>query len=93
MSGESQWRKHSQAALDTVTQMMIDMARTHHMIHGADIDIISPVCSYVVRCTLQHLCERRYSDSNAWFEDSDALRQSLAKLNRRWAVEIGLPLD
>jgi hypothetical protein len=86
----SQWRKHSQAALDTVAQMVVDIARSHRQIHGADVDIISPVCNYVVRHTLQHLYEKRYADSNAWFQDSDALRQSLDKLNRRWPVEPGL---
>lgn len=83
------WRMHSQAALDTVAQMVIDIARSHRIIHGPDVDIISPVCNYVVRHTLQHIYEKRYADSNAWFRDTDTLRQSLDKMNRRWAVGPG----
>lgn len=90
MSIEPQWRKHSEAALETVDQMVLDISRSHRGIHGANIDIISPMCNYVVRHTLQDLYEKRYADSNAWFQDSDTLRQSLEKLNRRWPVEPGL---
>jgi hypothetical protein len=86
ISTASQWQKHSQAALDTVAQMVVDIARSHRGIHGADVDIISPVCNYIV----QHLYEKRYADSHAWFQDSDTLRQSLNKLNRRWGMEPGL---
>lgn len=90
LSIDSLWQKNSQAALDTVSQMVVDIARSHRGIHGADIDIISPICNYVVRHTLQHIYEKRYADSNAWFQDSDTLRESLGKLNRRWPVETDL---
>ncbi|KAF1939492.1 hypothetical protein EJ02DRAFT_456896 [Clathrospora elynae] len=92
-SVDSQWRKHSQAALDTVTQMVVDIARSHRRIHNADVDIIAPSCSYVVRHALQYLYEKRYADSNAWFLDSDTLRESLNKVNGRWPVEPGLSSD
>jgi hypothetical protein len=81
------WSMHSQAALDTVAQMVIDIARSHRIIHGADVDIISPVCNYVVRHTLTHIYGKRYADSNAWFKDTDTLRQSLDKMNRRWSIK------
>jgi hypothetical protein len=81
---------YSQAALDTAAQMVLDIARSHWVIHGADIDIIPPVCNYVVRHTLEYLYNNRYGDSSAWFQDSDTLRQSLDKLNRRWPVKAGL---
>ena len=83
---DTQWQKHSEAALDTITQMVLDIARSHRSIHGAEIDIISPVCVYVVRHTLQRLFEKRYADSKEFFQDSDALRYSLEKLNRRWPL-------
>jgi hypothetical protein len=87
---EDQWRKNSQIALDTVAQMVLDIARSHRDIHGADIDVVSPICNYLVRDTLQYLYEKRYADKDAWFQDSDALRESLEKLNRRWHMSAGL---
>ncbi len=93
MSIDTQCRKHSEAALDTVAQMVVDIARSHREIHGADVDIISPICNYVVHHVLQRIYEKRYADSNTWFQDTDSLRQSLDKLNRRWATESGLPSD
>ncbi|KAF2009285.1 hypothetical protein BU24DRAFT_428825 [Aaosphaeria arxii CBS 175.79] len=77
---------YPQAALDTVVQMVVDISRSHRGIDGADIDIVSPICNYVVRHTLTLHYQRRYSDSEAWFDDSDALRESLAKLSRRWQI-------
>ncbi|KAF2878214.1 hypothetical protein BDV95DRAFT_15516 [Massariosphaeria phaeospora] len=89
----SECRQHSQSALDTVTQMILDIARNHHRIHGPDVDAISPVYNYIVRHTLQYLYEKRYPDSDAWFQESDTLRQSLAKLNRRWPVDPGISFE
>lgn len=57
---------------------------------GTEASIISPVCNYVIRHTLQYLYEKRYADSDAWFRDSDTLRQSLERLDRRWPVEPSL---
>lgn len=81
------WSAHSQAALDSVTQMVIDIARSHRIIDGAEVDIISTVCCYVVRYTLHYIYEKRYADRNAWFRDTDILRQSIEKMNRRWLIE------
>lgn len=81
---DAQMRKHSEAALDTVAQMVVDIARSHRGIHDAEVDIISPICNYVVRFTLEHLYEKRYADKDAWWEDVDALRESRAKFSRRW---------
>ncbi|KAF2134690.1 hypothetical protein P153DRAFT_7496 [Dothidotthia symphoricarpi CBS 119687] len=89
----SQWREYSEAALDTVVQMVLDIARSHRVYHGANIDIISPACNYVVRHTLQYFYEKRGGDSNAWFQDSDTLRRSLDKLNSRWPMEPGIFSD
>jgi hypothetical protein len=86
---DSKWRNHSQAALDTVAQMIVDLSRSHREIPYSKIDVISPVCNYVIRHTLKHIYVKRYADSRTWFEDSDALRESLAKLNRRWSFEMG----
>ena len=61
--------------------MVIDIGRSHREIDDANIDVIFPVCNYVVRHTLQHIYEKRFADSNAWFRGSDAPRQSLDKLN------------
>ncbi|KAK7189085.1 fungal specific transcription factor [Paraphaeosphaeria sporulosa] len=86
---DSRWRNHSQAALDTVAQMIVEISRSHRGITSSKIDIISPVCNYVIRHTLQYIYVKRYEDSQAWFDDSDALRESLAKLDRRWSFEMG----
>ena len=85
MSAKSTWRNHSQAALDTVAQMIVDISRSHRQIPDAQVDMISPMCNYIMRDTLQHIYERRYADSKTWFDDADALRESLARLNRRWS--------
>lgn len=88
ISSESTWRNHSQAALDTVAQMIVDIARSHREITDSEVDIISPICNYVIRDTLQQIYERRYADSKTWFEDADALRESLARMNRRWCWDL-----
>jgi adenylate kinase len=87
VSAESTWRNHSQAALDTVAQIIVDISRSHRGIPDAKIDIISPICNYLIRDTLQHIYERRYADSKKWFDDADALRESLEKLDRRWSID------
>ena len=89
VSEESSWRNHSQAALDTVAQMIVDISRSHQGISDSEVDTISPICNYIIRDTLQHIYERRYADSKKWFEDADALRESLAKLDRRWYLNHG----
>lgn len=86
---DSRWRNHSQAALDTVAQIIVDISRSHRGIPYSQIDTISPVCNYVIRHTLQHIYVKRYANSKAWFDDSDVLRESLAKLDRRWSFEQG----
>ena len=86
VSVESIWRNHSQAALDTIAQMIVDISRSHRVIPDAEIDIIAPICNYLIRGTLQYIYERRYDDSKKWFDDADALRESLEKLDRRWSI-------
>lgn len=86
----SKWRDHSQAALDTVSQITVDISRSHRGIPFSKIGIVSPVCNYIIRHTLQQIYVKRYADSKVWFDDSDALRESLAKLNRRWSSETGI---
>jgi hypothetical protein len=88
-SMEDLWRRNSQAAMDSVAKMVLEIARNHQVITNANVDTISPLCTYVVCRTLQHLYETRYVDSNAWFEDSDTLRLFLDKINGRWPVGSG----
>ncbi|ORY03675.1 hypothetical protein BCR34DRAFT_591505 [Clohesyomyces aquaticus] len=90
MSIESQWCKLSQSALDTLAQMVLDIARSQRDIHGNDIKILSPACNYIFRHALQYLYNKRYADSGAWFKDSDTLREALDRLNRRWNPESGI---
>ncbi|KAH7071841.1 hypothetical protein BKA63DRAFT_58556 [Paraphoma chrysanthemicola] len=84
---DTQLKKHSEAALDTVAQMVVDIARSHRAIPEDDVDIISPISRYIIRYTLDHLYVTRYEDQTKWFQDVDALRESLAKLARRWLAE------
>jgi hypothetical protein len=86
---DSEWRNPSQAALDTVAQMMVDLSRSHRELPYSKIDIVSPVCNYAIRHTLKHIYVKRYADSRTWFDDSDSLRELLAKLDRRWSFEMG----
>ncbi|KAF2034216.1 hypothetical protein EK21DRAFT_15160, partial [Setomelanomma holmii] len=65
---ETQMRQHSEVALDTVAQMVVDIARSHRDIPISEIDIVSPICHYIVRDTLEHLYKNRYADQDAWFE-------------------------
>ena len=71
--------------------MMVDMARSQRAIHGADVDIISPVCSYVVRRTLRYLGESGGEGGSVEDVDVDMLKESLEKLGRRWDRGVGLP--
>lgn len=73
--------------MNTVVQIMVDIARSHRDIQGADVDIISPTCNYLVRYTLEYIYEKRYADRNAWFQDTDDLRYSMTKINHRWPMD------
>jgi hypothetical protein len=84
-----QCRAHSHVALESLTQIIIDIARSYCVYHGADVEIISPVCNFVVRHTLQHIYRKRYDDSDAWYRDTDILRQSLDKLEHRLPASQG----
>ncbi|KAF2709138.1 hypothetical protein K504DRAFT_503138 [Pleomassaria siparia CBS 279.74] len=87
----SQWQGISRAALDTVAHMTKDIAQSHCQMHAADLDMVPPIFRYLVRCTLDYLHKKRYTDVDAWFQDSGPIRESLVELNRRWPMETGLP--
>ncbi|KAH7084124.1 hypothetical protein FB567DRAFT_75897 [Paraphoma chrysanthemicola] len=84
---DAQVQQHSEAALNTVAQMVVDVARSHREIPENDVDIISPISRYIIRYALDHLYKTRYEDQKKWFQDVDALRESLAKLATRWPAE------
>jgi hypothetical protein len=46
--------------------LVVDIAHGHRGIEGAGIDVVSPVCNYIVRHALQDLYENRHAGSNAW---------------------------
>ena len=53
-----QWEQRSQAALDTATKIMIDVAR-HHLKRIDNIDALPLCCAYNLRVAMKHIEGRR----------------------------------
>lgn len=85
-------REHSEAAIHTAAQMVLDMARSQQGDHVSRTDYIPPIFGYLFRYALKHFYEKRYEAGSTWLQDSVTLRQGLGKLNRRWSVETEFPV-
>lgn len=83
-----EWRRSSQAALDTVTKMVDDIANSHENMAPHPVDSLPPSYAYIVRAALQHI-----RHSSPWKDDAgqrvaeERLRNDLKRVNRRWGVQ------
>lgn len=79
------WHSSSRAALETVTQMVVDIADSHDTITARVIESLPPIYLYIARAALRNL-----HGHTAWKHDPDLraaeerLRTSLELRSRRW---------
>ena len=77
----------SRIALNTITRMVIDIARAFNaQSKDFDIEILSPFISHVVRAAQQHIMMAGGNMTEGWHRDFDELRRFLAFFNQRWLV-------
>ncbi len=81
-----EWRKNSQAALDTVTKMVIDIADSHENMVPYPINSLTPSYAYILRAALKHVRGSTWRQ-NVWPRDAEErLQSSLDRSNHRWGV-------
>lgn len=82
------WKQSSEAALDTITTMVIDMATWHYNNLPADgTNNASTVQIYVVRASIKHVHARAGGEDVPWPETADNdLQRYLAKLQNQWVA-------
>jgi hypothetical protein len=87
-----EWRRGSQAALDTVTKMVVDIADSHENVPPERVDLLPPNFSYAVLAALRHI--RTKPRAEDWLREAeDRLRASLSRFDRRWGVRSRQPSD
>ncbi|KAL2830213.1 hypothetical protein BDW59DRAFT_170168 [Aspergillus cavernicola] len=82
-----EWKKSSLAALDTVTTMVIDMAKWHYSSLPSDgTNDTSPIHIYVVRASIKHMHHTRpYNGDSPWSESAqNELQLYLDKIQHQW---------
>lgn len=84
------WRGGSQAALDTITKMVVDIADSHEHVPPERMDSLPPSFCYAVITALRHIHTK--SDPDTWLREAEErLRGSLYRFDCRWGVEARQP--
>lgn len=82
-----EWKISSQAALDTATRMVMDIAECHGGLSAEFVNSTPPSHIYIVRASLRHMYNRAGSGDIPWSPDSEEqLHFYFNQFNRRWGV-------
>ncbi|KAH6617167.1 hypothetical protein F5144DRAFT_585644 [Chaetomium tenue] len=85
-----EWCGGSQAALDTITKMVVDIADSHEHVPTERMDSLPPSFCYTVLSALRHI--RAKSRADTWLQEAEErLRVSLYRFDFRWGVEARQP--
>lgn len=80
-----QWRKNSYIALETVTQMMRDIAATQNDMSLEEMDALPPSRAFVIMAALRYLDDTEVK-CNRWDAARRQLKASLRMFDERWNV-------
>ncbi|EPE31177.1 Zn2/Cys6 DNA-binding protein [Glarea lozoyensis ATCC 20868] len=73
------------ATLDTVTRMVIDIARAFNASSAdCDLETLAPTIAHIVRCAQQHIATCTDPRIERWLRDFEALRRMLGFFAGRW---------
>ena len=85
-----EWRGGSQAALDTITKMVVDIADSHEHVPPERMDSLPPSFCYDVLLAVRHIHTKPHTDT--WLREAEErLRGSLYRFEHRWGVKAGQP--
>ncbi|RYP54700.1 hypothetical protein DL769_010305 [Monosporascus sp. CRB-8-3] len=76
------WCNRSQAALDTVAKMVVDVVEAHE-----NLEFVAPSYSYIIRAALKHIYGKTEWKDESWLRGAEErLRTSLDQFNYYWNV-------
>jgi hypothetical protein len=87
-----EWYKRSQEALDTVTKMVVDIAKSLIAVSPANtathtVDAMPPMYPYIAHAALKHIHSSTQRQDVGWLRSAeDVLQASLDKYFQRWSV-------
>ncbi|XXG99869.1 hypothetical protein Hte_006210 [Hypoxylon texense] len=77
------WSSRSDAALNTVTKMVVDVVDAHDT-----FDLLAPSYAFMIRAALRHIHEKSYwRDDSGLLSAEERLRTSLEKFDRHWNAD------
>jgi hypothetical protein len=83
-----QWRDSSYIALETITQMVLDIAATQNDMSLEEMDALPPSRAFVLRAALRYLDDFGVK-CNQWDAARGQLNVSLKMFDERWNVRSG----
>jgi hypothetical protein len=87
VNNQLHYQETTEAALNTLTRMVIDIARAFNSECGnVDTERLYPAGAHLVRCAQQHILTAEDFNDPMWLDDFDQIRKVLAYFNRRWVL-------
>lgn len=81
-----EWRSGSQAALDTITKMVVDISDSHNNMSADELELLPPSFSYAILSALRHI-EIKKPVADPWLQEAEErLRAALWRFDRCWGV-------